>query len=89
MDGNWGWGLTNLDHEPPERERVLIEHYPTPVPDHLNYAAAYHAGCEGPGPPFKAKDKVDDERDGEEEDECYAGAEGGAVLVDAGFDGAE
>ena len=64
---------TDLDQKPRERERVLPQHHPSPVPDQLAHAAPEDAEHEGPGPVFDPEADVDEHGEEEEGDEDGVG----------------
>ena len=72
-----------MHKEPGERERILVQHDPTSVPNDLANAARTHRYCESPGSPFESLDDLDDQGDAEQSDENGIAREGRSILVDA------
>ena len=79
----WNSGLTDLEEEAIEGERVLPQQDPASITQDLGNAANHHERPEGEGPIFQPLRGVYDHGNAKEDEEDDIGRDARPVLVDA------
>ena len=75
--------LTDLHQEPIKRERVLVQHDPPSIPNHLRDATPEYGESKGIRPPFESEDEMEDQGQSKEHEEGDIPSQRRSILVDA------